>query len=90
MFFGLNACPSIYEKLYWKAIYGTDSSVETAMMVSNIMKKSKNEFTRGSLQIFDRISKVLGFQHISFKDNDNSGQNTEMTNYIQDIKGWYI
>ena len=90
MFFGLNACPSINEKLYWKAIYGTNSSVETAILASNIIKMSTNDFKKGSLKIFAKISKVLGFQHILFHDkelNNSGSKNTLMMIKHLDTKG---
>ena len=90
MFFGLNACPSINEKLYWKAIYGTNSNVETAILASNIIKMSTNDFKKGSLKIFAKISKVLGFQHILFHDkelNNSGSKNTLMMIKHLDTKG---
>ena len=90
MFFGLNSCPSIYEKLYWKAIYGTNSNVETAILASNIIKMSTNDFKKGSLKIFAKISKVLGFQHILFHDkelNNSGSKNTLMMIKHLDTKG---
>ena len=90
MFFGLNACPSINEKLYWKAIYGTNSSVETALLASNIIKRSTNDFKRGSMKIFAKISKVLGFQHILFHEeefNNSGSKNTLMMIKQLDAKG---
>ena len=90
MFFGLNSCPSIYEKLYWKAIYGTNSSVETAMLASNIIKISTGDFKRSSLQIFAKISQVLGFKHILFHDKElytSESKNTLMIKKQLDTTG---
>ena len=87
MFFGLNSCPSIYEKLYWKAIYGTNSTVETAMLASNIIKKSTNDIKRSSMKIFAKISKALGFQHLLFHNNNSGQKNNLMMMKSLDIKG---
>ena len=87
MFFGLNACPSINEKLYWKAIYGTNSTVETAMLASNINKKSTNDIKRSSMKIFAKISKALGFQHLLFHNNNSGQKNNLMMMKSLDIKG---
>ena len=58
MFFALNSCPSFLEKLYWKAIYGPDSSI--SMKASNVLKKAKGDFRVKSLKIFEKIISVLG------------------------------
>ena len=42
MFLAVNSCPSFYEKLYWKAFYG--SKERMAMLASNIVKKAKHDF----------------------------------------------
>ena len=62
-FFALNACPSFYEKLYSKVIYGHDSRM--SMLASNILKNAKGNFKGKALKIFEKIISVLGFQYIS-------------------------
>ena len=64
LFLALNSCPSFFEKLYWKALYGPKERM--AMLTSNIIKKAKGDFKKIALNIFARVSSVLGFQHLSF------------------------
>ena len=66
MFMFLNSCPSFHEKLYWKAMYGPKSRI--VMLASNIIKKANDDFKIKANLIFARISQVLGFQHITYKN----------------------
>ena len=81
MFGGLISCPSFYERLYEKAIFGPKFRI--AMLASNIVKKSKDDFNLDALKIFAKISSVLGFKHISNNGNESVG----LMKNILDIKG---
>ena len=81
MFGILISCPSFYERLYEKAIFGPKSKI--AMLASNIVKKSKDEFNLYALKIFAKISSFLGFKHISNTGNESVG----LTKNLLDIKG---
>ena len=83
-FLALNSCPSFFEKLYWKAIYGPEERM--AMLTSNIIKKAKGDF---ALNIFAKVSSVLGFQHLSFYHgrNESAERNMELTKNMMGIKG---
>ena len=87
MFFALNSCPSFLEKLYWKAIYGPDSSI--SMKASNILKKAEGDFKVKALKIFEKIISVLGFQYISYhhEENESVEKNIKLTRNILDLKG---
>ena len=76
MFLFLNACPSFNDKLYWKAIYGSNSRI--ARLASNIINKANDYFKIKAIKIFAKISHVLGFQHISFKGKESFGKNIEL------------
>ena len=69
LFLALNSCPSFHEKLYWKAIYGPKERM--AMLTSNIIKIAKGDFKEVALQIFAKVSSVLGFQHLSKNKTKN-------------------
>ena len=60
-----------------------------AMLTSNIIKKAKGEFKKVALNIFAKMSSVLGFQHLSFQQNGNKSveRNMELTKNILSIKG---
>ena len=77
MFVTLFSCPSLYEKLYWKAIYGPKS--RNALLASNIVKRANYDFKTKAIQLFEKISSVLGFQDIS---NNHMGNKN-----IVDIEG---
>ena len=66
MFVALNLCPSDFIRLYLKSIYGPQSRI--AILASNIVKKVKNDLRKKAIQIFVKISSLLGFQHISYKN----------------------
>ena len=87
MFMALNSCPSFYEKLYWKAIYGNESRM--AKFASNIIRKAKDGFKARAQKIFAKISSVIGFQHISYhhEGNRSIAMNIEMSKDMLDIKG---
>ena len=80
MFMALNSCPSFYEKLYWKAIYGNESRM--AKFASNIVRKAKDSFKSRAQKIFAKISSMLGFKHISY---NHDGESTSKN--ILDIEG---
>ena len=87
LFLALNSCPSFFVKLYWKAIYGPEERM--AMLTSNIIKKAKGDFKKVALNIFAKVSSVLGFQHLSLqhKGNQSVESNVELTKNILSIKG---
>ena len=87
MFFAINSCPSSYEKLYWRAIYGGDSRI--SKLASNIIKEAKDGFKVKANKIFSKVTSVLGFQHISYLDegNKSTGINIELIKKMLDIKG---
>ena len=87
MFFTLNSCPSFYQKLYWKAIYGGESRI--AKFASNIIRKAKDNFKVKAKKIFAKITSDLGFQHISYyyEKNKGMGTNVELIKNVSDIKG---
>ena len=85
MFLFLNSCPSFYEKLYFKAIYGPKSRI--AMLTSNIIKKANTDLKKIAIQIFVKMSSMLGFKHISYQHEDNRGGRNLFTKSIGVIKG---
>ena len=87
MFLAVNACPSFYEKLYWKTFYGSKSRI--VMLASNIVKKAKIDFRPNVMKIFSKISSVLGFQHIILKHEGKNSldNNIVLSKNIVDIKG---
>ena len=87
LFFDLNSCPSFYEKLYWKAIYGPNSRI--LLLASNILKRVEGNFKVKALKIFAKMTSVLGFQHISYKnlEEETDERNTTFTKNIKDVKG---
>ena len=80
MFVALNSCPSFHVRLYWKAIYGNKTRI--AMLASNIIKKVNEDFKSKALQIFTKISQVLGFQQISYHSNGNETLDTNATDNL--------
>ena len=78
MFMFLNSCPSFYLRLYWKAIYGPKTRI--ALLASNIIKKANDDFKSKAIQIFSKITQVLGFKHIShhYEGKESFGQNISM------------
>ena len=87
LFLALNSCPTFFEKLYWKAIYGPEEKI--AMLTSNIITKAKGDFKKVALNIFVKVSSVLGFQHLFFhhKGNQSVGRKMELSKNILGIKG---
>ena len=67
LFIALNSCPSFYEKLYWKVIYGNKSRI--ANFAANIIRKAKDDFKVRAQKIFAKISSMLGFKHITYNHN---------------------
>ena len=79
MFFFLNSCPSFFVRLYWNAIYGSQSRI--AILALDIIKKAHDDYKIKAIRIFAKISQVLGFQHIIYqynKVNKNLGRNIEL------------
>ena len=89
MFFALNSCPSFFEKLYWKAIYGPNSRI--LLLASNILKTVEGNFKVKALKIFAKMTSVLGLQHISYTnlEEETDEKNTTFTKNIVDVKGRY-
>ena len=54
LFIALNSCPSFNVKLYWNAIYGSESRM--AKFASNILRKAKDDFKVKAQKIFAKIS----------------------------------
>ena len=81
MYFALNTCPLFYEKLNFKAIYGTNTRT-MAMILSNIIKKSRQDKT---MKIFAKVSQILGFQHITFHHKGNNS--LMLMKHVLTIKG---
>ena len=71
MFFALIECPSAYERLYKKTIYGPQSRL--IMLASNIIKKSPNNFKLKAKKIFSKISSMIfqKYHNGSVKSKDN-------------------
>ena len=84
MFLALSSCPSFHEKLYWKTIYENGTNSRIVMLASNVMRKAKDDFKMKAIQIFAKISSVLGFKYISFQSYDNIIQ---LNTNFSDIKG---
>ena len=82
MFFTLNSCPSYLIRLYWKAIYGEKSIL--ALLASNIVKKSKDDFKKDAFKIYAKITKMLGFQYTT---SLHDGKNLEFRKNINNVKG---
>ena len=53
MFVALNSCPSNFERLYWRPIYGPESRI--AIASSNIVKKEKDDLKTKAIKIFTKI-----------------------------------
>ena len=89
MFFTLNSCPSDLEILYKKAIYLNGPNSRISMLASNIVKKEKYAVKEKTLQIFAKIASVLGFQHISYRQEGFKAgeQNIKLTKNILNVKG---
>ena len=89
MFMALNACPSFYAKLYWKAIYGNESRM--ARFASNIIRKAKKGFKVSAQKIFSKISSVIGFKYISYhhEGNRNIAMNIDLSKNMLDVEGVY-
>ena len=86
MFFTLNSCPSFYAKLYWKVIYGSESRI--AKFASNIIWKANDSFKVRAQKIFAKISSMIGFRHIFYREGNKSiGMNLDLRKNMLDIKG---
>ena len=85
MFIALNSCPSYYEKLYWKVMYGNESRM--AKFASNIIRKAKDRFKVRAQKIFAKVSSVLGFKHISYHNEGNRSTNIALSKELLDVKG---
>ena len=69
MFVALNVCPSDFIRLYWKLIYGRESRI--AILASNMIKKTEDDRKIKAIQVFEKITSILGFQHISSYNKEN-------------------
>ena len=88
MYFALNSCPSFFENLYWKAIYGPGPASRISMKASNILKKAKGDFKVKSLKIFEKIISVLGFKHVSYYHGESKRvERNKLIRNILDVKG---
>ena len=58
MYFALISGPTIYEELYWKTIYGPTSRIP--MLASNILKRAKGDLKVKALEVFAKITSMLG------------------------------
>ena len=84
MFIYLNACPSsFYVKLYWKAIYGPKSRL--AMLASNIIKKSNDDFKNKAIKVFAKIAQVIGFQNVKHPKTGNGSIESFRKNFELDL-----
>ena len=85
IFVTLNSCPTIFEKLYLKALYENKKAETIALLTSNIVKKSKSDFKIKALKVFAKISSVFRFQHISYNHGKNGRfeKNIELTRNIK-------
>ena len=63
LYVNLFSCPSFYEKLYQKAIFGQKSRI--LLLASNIIKKEVGELKLKALKIFSKISAVFRLKNIS-------------------------
>ena len=88
MFVALNSCPSVHEKLYWKAIYRTNART-IALIASKIIRKSNTDFKRGAEKIFGNITSILGFEHIGYHHDESNNFNGDLSWFknILDITG---
>ena len=88
MFVALNSCPSVHEKLYWKAIYRTNART-IALIASKIIRKSNTDFKRDAKKIFGNIISILGFEHIGYHHDESNNFNGDLSWFknILDIKG---
>ena len=89
MFLALNSCPSLLEKLYWKAIYGPKSRI--SMLASNIVKNVKDDLKENAMRIFAKMSSVLSFQYVSYHEDGNKNKNDKskikLSRKIVEVKG---
>ena len=89
MFISLNSCPSYLEKLYLKVFYESKTTGKIALFTSNIVKQSKSILKSKALKVFAKITPVLGFKHIWYKQEENQSfeENFKQMKNIVDIKG---
>ena len=57
------------------------------MLTSNIIKKANTDLKKIAIQIFVKMSSMLGFKHISYQHEDNRGGRNLFTKSIGVIKG---
>ena len=84
MYATLNSCPSFFERLYHKVIYG--QQLQTPILSLNILRKTKGDFKMKSLNIFAKIISVFGFQYIQ-DESDNSDDKAVLNRKITRVKG---
>ena len=65
MFSSLNTCPSFYERLYSKIIFGSHTPTMIAKLALNIAKYAKKDFQPKALQIFLKITSLIGYDYIN-------------------------
>ena len=76
MFYSLNSCPSLHERLYFKIIFGSQTQSMIAKSALNIARYSKKDIQPETFRIFLKIASVMRFEYIqheneSFTYNEN-------------------
>ena len=76
MFFSLNSCPSLHERLYFKIIFGSQTQSMISKSALNIARYSKKDIQPETFRIFLKIASVMRFEYIqheneSFTCNEN-------------------
>ena len=68
MFAYLNSCPSLYERLYYKIIYGSISQSRIVTLALNIGRKANKDFSQKALRILSRITSITGYDHVQYSN----------------------
>ena len=84
MFFTLFSCPSFYDRLYKRALYGSTSRI--ALLSLNIIKKSPQAFKPVAKKIFGKIITILRSQNNSEK-NFEFMSSKDIRNSLTPMKG---
>ena len=84
MYLTLNSCPSFFERLYHKVIYG--HRLQTPILSLNILRNTKEDLKIKALNIFAKIISVFGFQYIQ-DESDNSYDKAVLNRNIFRVKG---
>ena len=82
MFIALSSCPSFYSRLYWHTIYGPKSRIP--VLAADIIKKAEGDEKIKAIRIFAKIASVLGFEHITYQEENNTALKFEN---ITNVKG---